>query len=253
MAVQSTTESEMSFTINIGLDDMTLQVLKRNDFNLYVFRGIADSSKRVSPLIMSTISDLKKEISLKLQNTEYLAYISTQQLVEYKPIYINKPVVPTTGNRIPPSRIPPSIISNTSATAVLGQLITIDDAGNLTVQETGVHSNIQIRNDSTQSFLTGLGTILGNKTIPFCAQSIFPGTTISIVPKNIFLVVFSDNKNYKNGVYLKTIDNQSMVITTLVNETRHVTYDINDGWKNNNASWGEKTAGGANLNQILTS
>ncbi len=240
------------FTINISLSDSTLNALKTNGFNLYVFRSLEDSISTAAPLIMVTISDLAKNIDLKLPDSDYLGYISTQDLVEFKQIFINKPPVSSKKRGRPStSRPAPIIISNTSIKVSLGELATIDQSGNLNVKNNAPQTNIQIRNASSQTYLTGLGSIIDDKSIPFSAQNIFPDQMLTIIPQSSFLVLFSDNKNYKNGTYLKTIDNRGMLITASTNETRKVTFDITTGWGNNSASWGERIASGTDLEHIL--
>lgn len=246
-----TTDSEITFTVKVTLDEHTLSELKSNDFSLYAFRAIDNSSPKAAPLIMFTVSDLKKELILKFNDSEYLGYISTQELIEFQQIFISKPVVPTKRSSTAPTRLPPQFISNTSIKVTIGQLVVIDDSGNLSIKTSTLPNEIQIRNNSSQKFLTGLGTIIADKSIPFSAQHIFSGQTVSIKPKNGFLMVFSNNRKYKNGTYLTSVGNRGMLINALEDGTRSIAYDIDLGWENDHQSWGKNIAGGIELSQTL--
>lgn len=241
-------ESPFGITLNLKNRD-TLDFLRENDYRLYVFRGLKDSTSKVAPLIMLVNEVNSMNISLKIADSGYLGYISLQQLLEGKQIFISRPITPRQG-RWMPSR-PPNIISNSSIAISSNQKMVIDQWGNLSVKNVAVDNSIQIQNNASQVFTTGMGWTIEDRHIPFCGQPIMGGQTLTLEPLNVFLLVFSNNDDYKEGTYLKTIDNRGMLIKTSVQQVRTITYDIAQGWENNDAPWGKQVPTETSLNEVL--
>lgn len=219
-----------NYTIQISLDDDTLQKLSETKQYLRAYKGVQASIEGGQCPIWFTTNDFSGGVNLAWTET-YGGYIQSVEL--------EKGVVITAEN-IQPMNI--------------GDLLTANDDGVATVTTDGTPGNIDITNAGTKEWTCGMGQVVNNQMSPVCAFPLFgSGSEVLMLPYEQVLLVFESGQT-DTGTVVEEAMSRSVVLTLTgadVNQTKNITFNIDTGWDAGGAKWAEINTGKISLADTL--
>lgn len=213
------------YTIEIGVNDYTLQQLKTTGESLRAYKGVKASIQGgLCPVWFST-NNFSKDIKISWEES-YSGYIDSQELH-------------------------PGIVIDASNTEPmnLGNLMIVEDNGTATVTNNGTPGNIDIKNGGVKEWTCGMGQLVNNNMATLCAFTLFGNHSVLMEPYEQILLVFESGQTDTGTVVEETLSN-SIIITLTgddVGTTKNVTYDINNGWDAQGAAWAQVNVDSVNI------
>jgi hypothetical protein len=213
--------------IQIQLSAETLTELKQMGYALYVMRAFDTTNAAGKPLVWVETTQYLQNNTLSF-DAVYEAYVSTSQV------------------------IPNGVVTMASSAPVeLGQTVTVDANGVLSVTTTGTPGAVTIVNNAGSPFTTGLAAAAnGGNSAPVFAEPLFGNMEDIAVPLPQFLLTFSTQ-----GVQVGTLIPHAMAQSVLVDmssiDQATVGFDMNTGWNAGGAAWAKMVPAGADLTPVL--
>lgn len=234
-----------SSSIQVSIDADTITFLQNNKFTLCIFRGIYTSHERnFFPLVMSSSTQYMGSNNISISDDNLGGYNSTAIIREGVKITAE---VPKSSRE--------AMNSSNSTYIAIGQKMIIGEYGNLSLKN-GDGKVIEIENNSSTSYTTGIGSIeRGNRGDLefqlFCAGQSTKDSILKVLPSSFALLVFTDDSSMQAGVYKKVLPNAGFLIQTAEGKKREVNYSKDDGWSANNEVWGKKIKQESDLASVL--
>lgn len=213
-------------TIQISPDDVA--TLKSQGYSLYAFKAVAASGAG-SPTVWFNLPAEKLLTNTTITWTEdFQGYNST--------------------DTIDPNTV--ITASNTIGTD-LGQLITIDIAGNLSTTDGGEDEAVSFLNQDTQQYTVGINQVINGESNILCA---FPmlgaGSSRVIEPITKIALIFSTEQIVTATVITKAMSDGAFIDLTGVS-SRSANYSVDKGWSANGATWLNEFNAFADLKALL--
>jgi hypothetical protein len=215
------------YSVNIKMDQVTMNALKAAGYSLYGFKSVKTSNNGGQPLVWFKTQDFLTETEVSWTE-DYQAYISTSKL------------------------IPKGVIkSSTSKDVDIGQEMNVDNSGSCTVVNDGVEGAIAIQNQGNNQYVCGISQKQDDGSFNLlCGFPLYGQTLDTITPiEKVFFMFATDE------VQTATVIAQSFATGLLIDLTgitnREVTYVINDGWDWGGESWGHEYPPKISLNTLL--
>jgi len=220
-----------SFTVNIQMSTETVESLMQGNFQLYGFKAVQTTMGGGAPLVWFSTQTFSTSTAVTWME-QYQAYTSSQAI---------------SGNV--------TIDASFSVGIGLDQTLSITDStGTGTVSSGGVTSAISIENSSGQEFTCGISqTVDGSSApVPMCAFPLFGMGLDVIAPIEKVLLTFATQPLNTGSVIEQTFAPGFLIdLTGAPNNTRSVSFDINQGWSNGSAIWASQVPPNSNLLPLL--
>lgn len=208
-----------NYAIQVNLDNNTLNALLQSGQSLCAYKGVYTSIQGgLCPLWFST-NNLSAQVKLSWEE-QYIGYVDSVQLA-------------------------PGVVIDASnnQSMSLGDLLTVTNAGVATVTTSGGSpGDIDIQNGGNKPWTCGMGQKVNGVATPSCAFNLYgSGYSVLMMPYESVLLVFESGQTTTGTVVEETISS-SIVITLTgddVGQTKTVSFDINNGWSANGASWAQ--------------
>jgi hypothetical protein len=205
------------FTINIEMDQNTVESLSDAGFYLYAFKAVKSSIKRGAPLVWFKTKEYSKETAVTWE-VKFSAF--TSKVTDLKD-----------GTKITASAPYP---------IDLGGLFTVtSETGTGDVTTDGSPGGISIRNKTEKQFTCGISQVSSSGTNQLCALPLFGGNLDLFVPIEQVLLTFATNE-VNTGTVIYQAYAPSLMVDLTGETSRTVTYDLNKNWKDNTAGWARK-------------
>lgn len=195
------------YSIEISMDDDTLEQLKDGKFNLYAFRSVngPSSGKPVVWKVMN-YNMLLNKITIEW-TVQYGAFISTEQNVAGTVLK-----------------------SRTDKPISLDQKMLVDSNGHISVVP-GVKNTITIDDEYSVKYTCGISEYNNGAFNPLCSFDVNPTYSDMITPIQEVAVMFATDIIKTATVWERSVGpGIVMDVTNYDNLTRLVTYSIPDGW-----------------------
>ncbi|KAA0582301.1 hypothetical protein FZ983_07380 [Azospirillum sp. B21] len=220
-----------TYSVAVTMDQNTLTTLKNNGFILYGFKGISTpNGSSAQPTVWFSTNQYLTSTTISWTEN-YKAYISSQQI-----------------------QANTTIDASNNISADLGNLVTVDGNGMLTVSTTGGTSGaVSVYDNSSNPYTTGLSQAAnGGPATPLCALSLLGQTTDVIVPIEYVLLMFA-TQTVDTGTVLYNAYTQSIAVdlTGAPANSRSVSYVVNQGWQTDGATWATVYPPNAALKPLL--
>ncbi|WP_428231396.1 hypothetical protein [Flavobacterium sp.] len=241
----------MKNALIINFSQETVEALNKENYTLCCFLACkSENTSAFTPLCWSVTKSFLKSVVIEWEYN-LSAYLSTSEITDNKIIYIPQPEFAKTTSR---SRS--RSIMGTNYRIAVQQRMLIKNYGEVIVDAENAFETVLIQNDSTTEYTTGLCIYSNNDDQYYgnCAFKTYGGHTIKVAPANkAFLMVSS--KDIQNSTVILKSENPGMLIdfTTSNDNSRTVTYDINNGWSSDGQVWGIQYPTGTNLKTLLVS
>jgi hypothetical protein len=244
-------ENRMANRLIINFSQETVEVLNKGNYSLCCF--LASRSRNVSqfrPLCWSVTKNFLRSVLIEWEYN-LSGYISTSEITENQTIYIPQPQSESPASSSTSKRS----IGGTNYKIELKQRLLIQDFGGLSVDTNNDNPTVLIQNESGTEYATGIcvHNTNDNRYYGSCTFRIFGRQNIEVTPDNIAFLMFSDNNPQNNTVMLISESPGILVDFDLMNDSRTVTFDVDQGWSSNDEAWGTKYPAGTNLQTLLVS
>jgi hypothetical protein len=199
-------------TVRISGDDV--QYLKDNGYSLYGFKAVEGSGKG-QPTVWFKLDKKNLLGTTKITwQEQYQGYDSTSQVSDSV-----------------------QIVASNTIKADLGNVIVIDDSGNLTSKSGGTSTAITFSNQAKQKFTVGINQVVNGEANILCAFPITgSGSARQITPITKIVLIFATDVINTGTVITKAISSGAFIDLTGTN-SRTVDYSTDNGWSANGASW----------------
>ncbi len=219
------------YTLNIAMDDATVNGLAAGNFSLYAFKAVQTKIGGGQPVVWFKT----KEFSLSTVVTwslDFGAYTSKTQIIANA-----------------------NIVASASYPINLGQILEVQQPrGTGAVKQDGTADAISIYNTTNTPFTCGISVKAGNSSNAnaICAFPLFGENTNVIVPIEKVLVMFASDEVNTGTVIEKAFTSSFLVdMTGASNNTRQIKYDINASWDAGGAGWANKQKPNVQLAPLL--
>ncbi|MCT4601379.1 MAG: hypothetical protein N4A59_00570 [Marinifilum sp.] len=203
-----------NFEIKIKMTAQDVATLKEQGYSLYAFKAVRASGKG-SPTVWFNYEPQKLLTVTNINWVEkYQGYNSTSQIIENG-----------------------TIQSSNDVSADLGDKVSIDSNGNLSVTSDAAPASISFLNEAHQQFTIGISQEVSGKFEKLCAFPILgSGAGRIIEPITKVLLMFS-TKVINTGTVITQAFSPGAFIDLTGVDSREVNYNVNDGWSANGATW----------------
>ena len=214
-------------TININLAPATLEALSSMGYALYVMRSFDTTNAAGKPLVWFASTQFLESNSIAFE-AQYQAYVPTSQVI--------------------PNGV---VIASDTVPVELGQTVTIDVNGVLTVTQGGNPAGVTLVNSTTRPFTTGLMATANSAGFgPIFAEPLYGLAEDIAAPADQFLLTFSTD-GVPPGSVIQHAMAQSLLVDLTGATERTVAFDINTGWSAGGATWATTVPAGADLTPVL--
>jgi hypothetical protein len=218
-----------NYSIQISLDDDTLQKLNQTGQSLRAYKGVKASIEGGLCPVWFTTANFAPTVNVKWTE-QYGGYVDGQ---EFKPGIV--------------------IDAENSENMDLGDLMTVQDDGTAVVTANGSQGDISIKNAGKKEWICGMGQVVNNTLSPVCAFPLFGQYTVLMMPYEQVLLVFESGQTDTGTVVEETIS--SSIVLTLTGEdegqTKDISFNIDNGWDAKGANWAKINTGTLNLAATL--
>lgn len=219
-----------SYTTNINMTQDTVNKLTDGNYSLYGFKAVKSTAKG-SPLIWFATKTYSLATNVNWEE-QYNAYTSRTE------------IKPNT-----------KIKASASYAIDLNQTLNVTSSsgtGSVDTQS-GVPGAVSINNTTTTPFTCGISQTDPNGNIaPMCAFNLYGLNLDVIAPIERVLFMFATAQINTGTVIEKAFTSGLMVdLTGAPDNTRDVTFEINNGWSWNGEPWGRQVPPQANLVPLL--
>jgi hypothetical protein len=217
------------YTLNIAMDDATVNSLAGENFSLYAFKAVQTNIGGGQPVVWFKT----KEFSLSTVVTwslDFGAYTSKTQIIANA-----------------------NIVASASYPINLGQILEVQQpTGTGAVKQDGTDDAISIYNKTNTPFTCGISVKAGNSSNAICAFPLHGESTNVIVPIEKVLVMFASDEVNTGTVIEKAFTSSFLVdMTGATDNTRQIKYDINASWNAGGAGWANKQKPNVQLAPLL--
>jgi hypothetical protein len=201
------------FTTTLNLTPDTVKGLKNQGYSLYAFKAVKGTSAGAAPTIWFNLAKEKLLTETKITWTEqYGGYNSTSQ--------------------IEPNTV---IESSNSVDTNLGNIIKIDESGNLRQETGGPQGAVSFLNNDIQQFTVGISQVVNGENNILCAFPILgSGGARIITPIVKIALIFSTAAVKTSTVITKAMSSGAFIDLTGVS-SRSVDFSLNLGWSATNS------------------
>jgi len=214
------------YSVDITYNDETQKALN-GTYTLYAFKAVQSSATGGAPLVWFADSTFLADGVTVDWNESYQGFISTNQI-------------------IPNGQINTSAHAN----ADLGETVTVDTSGNLSVSDNGDPDGITITNNSNTPYTCGIMQLQGSSMTPLCAFTLHGNQADDIVPIEKVLLFFG-TKPVNTGTVIETTVTQGVLLDLTENHSVSVSYDIDGGWSAEGAAWATLVPPSTNMVPLL--
>jgi hypothetical protein len=209
--------------VTIKMNAPTVAALVQRGFNLYVFKAV-QASRNAVPVVWIKTSQILQVMQVSWPD-QYGAYVSTEQ---------------NSG-----------IITTKMTPAGLGQTVSVDESGNLSVSGQGIAEAISISNQGTRPATAGICEMANGQLAPTMAIPL-PGMTMEVIaPVEKVVLMLGEVLVDGGAVVVQTSAPGLFVDLTGGASERQVAFDINQGWSADGADWARPVPTNANLAPLL--
>lgn len=228
-AVMDTPVRDTGYNITVNMSMATVNALTEGNYQFYGFKAVRSAMGGGVPVVWFASTDYSTQTQLAWTE-DYTAYTSSASQIE--------------GGTI-----------TASFTAPIDLYQTLDIAsrdGTGTVAQGGTDGAISINNTSGTSFTCGIGQVVQGANSVMCAFPLFGIGLDVIMPIEKVLLTFSSTAA-SNGSVVEQAYAPSLLIdmTGAPNNSRTVSYDINQGWSFDGIDWATQIAANEEIVPLL--
>lgn len=234
-AVRATSDAAgVPYSVEITMDAATVSALGSANYLLYGFKAV-QSTNTGAPVVWFSTNNYEATTSISWTEN-YSAYVSLDQIIPNGQI--------TASNSFAIDSLTPP------------ETLQIQDAhGNGQVVDGGTAGAITIQNNSTTQYTCGISApvSVNPSSAPslLCAFNLYgSGNEDVIVPIEKVLLMFS-TKPVNTGTVIEQAYSPGILIDLTADNSRTVSYDINQGWSWGGGSWAQSVSNSANLVPLL--
>jgi hypothetical protein len=202
------------YKIAISMNSDTIDKLKNGGFALYGFKAVKTANQGGAPLVWFQSTRFLVNTEVKW-NESYQAYISTDEIIANG-----------------------KISASASAGIDLGQTMEVNQQGNVNVVLQGTPSTISISNQGTVQWTCGISQQTDGMEKPMCAFPLYGKNLDVIAPIEKVLLMFASN-TINTGTVIYKAYSAGVMIDLTANQSRSVSFDINNSWDWGGQSWGK--------------
>lgn len=243
----------MKSSLIINLSQETVEKLNKENYTLCCFLACKSNNKSLfTPLVWSVTDDFLESVWIEWEFS-LSAYLSTSEIVEneiirFPQIASLKPII----SKRYTAKVKSSAGSNYEIE--LQHRMLIEDFGKVSIDAINPSPTVLIQNDANREYSTGI-CIYDSTEDQYSGSCVFEtngNNIINVVPVNKAFLMFTSREMQKNTVVFKS-ENQGILVdlTTSVDNSRIVSYDINKGWSSYGQDWGKIYQSGADLRDLL--
>lgn len=219
-----------TYTVNITMDQNTVNQLYNNGYSLYAFKAVGSSNPSAQPTVWVQTKVFSLNTTVTWQE-QYGAYTSLQTTLADK-------------TQIVASASYPINLNNT--------LQVTSPTGTGSVVTTGIASAIEIQNMTDTQFTCGISQTSSSGQNILCAIPLFGNNIDVIQPIEQVLLTFATQAvNTGTVIYQAFAPALLIDMTGAPSGTRTVSYDINTNWKANTQSWAASYPASTQLAPLL--
>lgn len=234
----------MTRSIAISLSADTVGALQGQGLALYVMKGVKYGFKGVpftpsnaaaktvgpatgggAPLIWRIVSNYLAQTTVAW-DAAVQAYISASQIAEQQ-----------------------RVVPGAASAVELGQTVNVSGTGELSVASGGGAGAVAIVNQGAQAWTCGLLQDAGAGPAPTCAFPLRGGAMEVLTPREVVLLMFAANLLPAGSAV--TTAYSSALLVDAADGDRAVSFDIDQGWSANGATWARAVAPQADLGPLL--
>ncbi len=216
------------YSITITMDQTTVNALSTGGFYLYGFKAVRTTSAGAPVVWFETATFGLNTVISWVEN--YQAYTSNSQVVP--------------GGQV--------VASNSYPIGLNQTLNVTAPAGTGTVDtQSGTPQAIEIANETTTQFTCGISqSNPQGQVTPMCAFTLYGNFTDVIAPIEKVLLMFS-TLAINTGTVVEQSCSPALLIDLTAENTRTVSFDINQGWSWGGGSWAQNYAANTQLVPLL--
>lgn len=241
----------MKNSLVINFSQETVEALNMENYTLCCFLACKSKSPSLfRPLCWSVTKKFMKSVLIEWEYN-LSSYASTSEIAEDNVIYIPQPES-ASFNTAPLLKS----IAASNYKIELKQRMLIKNYGEILIDtdNTNKIDTVLIQNDSNSQYGTGI-CVYNNSDRKYYGSGVFKtfgGQVIEVAPVNKVFLMFSNNDIQRNTVILKS-ENRGILIdlTDSKDNSRTVSFDINNGWNSNKQTWGNLYPHGTELKKVL--
>ncbi|WP_029272012.1 hypothetical protein [Flavobacterium sp. KJJ] len=238
----------MKNSVIINFSPETVEVLNKGNYSLCCFLSSkTDNASLFTPLCWSVIKGFLQSVLIEWEDN-LCAYLSTSDIIENQVIYIPQAV--SAQNQAASKKAQ----TGSSYKIDLNERMLIENYGKVTIDGNNDLNNVLIQNNSNNPYSTGL--CIYNTTdeqyYGNCVFNTYGGNTIKVIPVNKAFLMFS-SKDIENNTVILNAENSGILVDLTASEdnSRTVSYDINNGWSSDKQVWGKQYPAGTDLKALL--
>ncbi len=218
-----------TYTVNITMDQNTVNSLQNNGYYLYGFKAVASAASGGAPLVWFETQTYGLTTSVSWE-TQYQAYTSQSAIIPNG-----------------------QIVASNSYNANLGQTLNVtNQAGTGTVVAGGTEGAISILNQTSTQMTCGISELQNGESKTLCAFPLFGNNMDVIAPIEKVLLTFATQQVNTGTVIEKSFASSFFIdMTGAVANTREVSYDLNTSWSCDGCAWAEFYPPNAELVPLL--
>lgn len=238
----------MKNSVIINFSQETVEELNKGGYTLCCFLASnTENAALFAPLCWSVTKGFLQSVLIEWED-RFCAYLSTSEIAANQVIYI------------PQSASAQS--TDTSKKTIAGssyqiepkQRMLIENYGKVEIDANNASANVLIQNDSNNPYSTGLCVYNNSDDLYYgiCVFNTYGRNTIKVSPVNKAFLMFSNN-DIQNNTVIFNAENPGMLVdlTSSTDNSRTISYDINNGWSSNKQVWGKEYPAGADLKKLL--
>lgn len=238
----------MKNSVIINFSQETVEALNKQHYTLCCFLGSkTENASLFAPLCWSITKGFLQSILIEWEG-DICAYLSSSDIIENEEIYIPQPFSAKGKSTSRKSK------TGSSYKIALNERMLIENYGKVEIDANNASANVLIQNDSNNPYSTGLCVYNNSDDLYYgiCVFNTYGRNTIKVSPVNKAFLMFSNN-DIQNNTVIFNAENPGMLVdlTSSTDNSRIISYDINNGWSSNKQVWGKEYPAGADLKKIL--
>lgn len=212
-----------NYSIQISLNDATLQALSDQNLALHAFKGVQANVGGGASTVWLTTNNFGETTTISWEE-QYGGFVENQQF----------------GTGI-------TVLASDVKAMDLGDILSVDNSGASNINTGGTAGDIIVLNKGNKAWTGGMGQVVVNPATnqgelsPLCAFPLNGHFGITMMPYEKVLLVFESGQTDTGSVVEETTS--STIVITLTGDDvgvpKPVSFDINTGWDANNAGWAE--------------
>jgi len=212
--------------VTIMMSASTVQDLMQAGFGLSVFKAVQTTVNGAAPVVWMQTNQFLETMQVSWPD-QYGAYISDSQI------------------------IPNAMIEAASQVAAsLGEMVSVDGSGNLSVGGQGQPGAISIFNQATSQWTAGICEVANGQFAPTVAMPLHGNFLDVVAPVEKVMLMFSTTPVNPGTVIFQSFASGLFVDLTGGSD-RQVTFDINQGWNWGGAPWAQSVPPNSDLVPFL--